>query len=125
MGSSPKSELETPGARHVPRLDDLAANPAYAADLAPDVAQALMSRCVIALAALNARLLSGRENGRGNPAPEGDRRLNVEAAAVRLGVSRDYLYRNAGNLPFTVRIGRSLGFSEAGLEKYMRQRTGR
>ena len=106
-------------------LDGLATNPTYAADLAPDVAQRLMSRCIIALAALNARLLSDQENGRGNPASEGARRLNVEETAARLNVSKDYLYRNAGSLPFTVRIGRSLGFSEAGLEKYMRQRTGR
>jgi excisionase family DNA binding protein len=125
MNIRPQAALEPAGVRGVPRLDEIAANPACAAELAPAVAQALMSRCVIALAVLNARLLSAPENGRGNSAPDGDRRLNVEQAAARLGVSKDYLYRNAGSLPFTVRIGRSLGFSEAGLEKYIRQRTGR
>jgi predicted DNA-binding transcriptional regulator AlpA len=38
---------------------------------------------------------------------------------------RDWLYRQADTLPFTVRIGRSLGFSEQGIEKWLRQRAGR
>ena len=59
------------------------------------------------------------------PHPPTDRRLSVKEAAAKLGVSRDYLYRHADHLPFTVRIGRSLGFSEAGVDRYLRQRSGR
>ena len=54
-----------------------------------------------------------------------DENLSVAAAALRLGVSRDWLYRNAKKLPFTVRIGRKLLFDARGLERWNRQRTGR
>jgi len=54
-----------------------------------------------------------------------DENLSVEDAARRLGVSRDYLYRQAGKLPFAVRIGRRLLFSARGLERWNRQRQGR
>lgn len=52
--------------------------------------------------------------------------LNVSAdeAARRLGLSKDYLYRHADELPFTVKIGRRVLFSARGLEKWNRQRTG-
>jgi excisionase family DNA binding protein len=69
------------------------------------------------------RLMSA--NGGLPPRPPTDRRLNVEEAAEKLGVSKDYLYRHADRLPFTVRIGRGLGFSEAGIDRYLRQRSGR
>ncbi len=51
-----------------------------------------------------------------------DQNLSVEEAAGRLGVSKDYLYRHAERLPFTVRIGRKLLFSARGLEKWNAQR---
>lgn len=108
----------------LPSLDAIATNPACAAELPPDAAHALLSRCVVALAALNGRLLAGTAASNGTP-PEADRRLNVAEAAERLGMSRDYLYRHADTLPFTIRVGRSLGFSAAGIDKYLKQRTGR
>jgi hypothetical protein len=43
-----------------------------------------------------------------------DRRLNVHEPAEKLGVSKDYLCRHADRQPFTVRIGRGLGFYDAG-----------
>jgi excisionase family DNA binding protein len=46
--------------------------------------------------------------------------LDVEAAAQRLGVSRDYLYRHHAGLPFTRRMGKALRFSALGLEKWLR-----
>ena len=42
----------------------------------------------------------------------GDRLLSVEEAAMKLGKSKDYLYRHASKYPFTVRDGRSLRFSQ-------------
>lgn len=54
-----------------------------------------------------------------------DRLLTVEEAAQKLGRSKDWLYRHAGRLPFTVRDGRLLRFSEQGIERYIRQRQGR
>ncbi len=108
----------------IPTLDQIAADPASACDVPPDAARALLSGCIVALAALNARLLAGPAAG-SDAAPEADRRLSVEEAAAKLAMSRHYLYRNADKLPFTVRIGRSIGFSEAGIAKFLRQRAGR
>src|SRR6266436_6593307 len=42
---------------------------------------------------------------------EHDELLDVEAAAERLGVSRDYLYRHSQEYAFTRRQGRKLLFS--------------
>jgi hypothetical protein len=54
------------------------------------------------------------------PAQAQDQLLDVEAAAHRLGVSRDYLYRHHAELPFTRRMGKALRFSVCGIEKYLR-----
>ena len=66
--------------------------------------------------------------GPGAPGPDAagaDHLLTVEEAARALGVSRDWLYRRASKLPFTVRLGRVLRFSAQGLARYCRQRAGR
>jgi excisionase family DNA binding protein len=46
--------------------------------------------------------------------------LGIDDAAEKLGVSRDYLYRNHPSLPFTRRMGKALRFSAAGIEKWLR-----
>jgi predicted DNA-binding transcriptional regulator AlpA len=53
-----------------------------------------------------------------------DRRLNVEEAAAKLGMSKDKLYRRANSFPFTIRIDRSLGFSEQGIDRWLRSKSG-
>jgi predicted DNA-binding transcriptional regulator AlpA len=53
-----------------------------------------------------------------------DRLLNVAEAAVKLGVKPDWLYRHHRSLPFTVRHGRLLRFSELGIDDYIRRRLG-
>jgi excisionase family DNA binding protein len=50
-----------------------------------------------------------------------DELLSIEAAAERLGVSKDYLYRHNG-LPFSRRMGRKLLFSSAGIDAFIRQK---
>ena len=50
-----------------------------------------------------------------------DSLLDVNEAAMRLGVSPHYLYRNHRRFPFTRRMGRSLRFSSAGMEQYIRR----
>jgi predicted DNA-binding transcriptional regulator AlpA len=58
--------------------------------------------------------------------PDGDRLLNVDEAAQKLGLSIDFLYRHADRLPFTVRPSlRQLRFSKVGIEQYIRQRRDR
>jgi predicted DNA-binding transcriptional regulator AlpA len=53
-----------------------------------------------------------------------DQLLKVSAASERLGISRDYLYRNSKNFPFTRKIGRNLLFSSHGIDQYIRQHDG-
>lgn len=50
-----------------------------------------------------------------------DQLLDVAQAADRLGMSTDYVYRHADELPFTRRNGRALRFSSLGIDKYLRQ----
>ena len=50
-----------------------------------------------------------------------DSLLPVDEAAVRLGVSRHYLYRNHQHFSFTRRMGRSLRFSSIGIDQYIRR----
>jgi len=97
----------------------------------PSVIQTLPAEAVASargeLACLDSLLLAHLMNAKGRRA-EGappDRRLSVEEAAAKLGTSKDWLYRHADTLPFTVRIGRGLGFSEVGIDRYLRQRAGR
>jgi excisionase family DNA binding protein len=108
----------------VPTLDSLATDPTQAQALSPDVARVLWTRCVLVQAALLPGLTA--QNGEGAPAvPEADQLLTVEEAARRLGVSKDWVYRRAARLPFTVRLGSALRFSAQGLARYCRQRQGR
>jgi len=74
------------------------------------------------LAALEARVAArlaattGRDDG-------SDRLLTVQQAALVLGMSQDWLYRNADRLPFTRRTGRrALRFSERSLKRYLADR---
>ena len=73
---------------------------------------------------LLARLLTA-SNGTAETWLKRDRLLGVADAAAKLGATRDWVYRNADHLPFTVRLGKKqLRFSEAGIERYIRHRVG-
>lgn len=49
-----------------------------------------------------------------------DKMLTVDEAAMRIGIARDTLYRNADDYPFTRRPRpRSLRFSERGIEEWL------
>lgn len=50
-----------------------------------------------------------------------NRLLKVGEAAQRLGVSQDYLYRNAHRLAFTRRQGRAIRFSSLGIDDFIRE----
>jgi len=49
------------------------------------------------------------------------RNLGVAEAARRLGMSRDWLYRHAAELPFALRIGRRVVFDSVALERWNRK----
>lgn len=50
-----------------------------------------------------------------------DRLLKTDEAAAKLGTTKDYLYRHADQFRFTVRMGRALRFSEAGIDQYIHE----
>ena|SRR5258708_1794790 len=49
------------------------------------------------------------------------RNLDVAEAAKRLGMSIDWLYRHASELPFALRIGRRVVFDSVALERWNRR----
>lgn len=51
-----------------------------------------------------------------------DSLVDIETAAERLGVSRDYLYRNSKQFAFTRRMGRKLVFSSRGIDEHIKKR---
>jgi predicted DNA-binding transcriptional regulator AlpA len=55
------------------------------------------------------------------PTQPPDKLLNVDEAALRLGMSRQYLYNHHKRFAFTRPIGRSLRFSSQGIEHFIRQ----
>ncbi len=80
---------------------------------------ALLARLCVVQAALTTRAVTLALT---HEAPAiGDALLNVRAAAAKLGVSASYLYRHAAKMPFTVRVGRGLRFSAAGIDRYIRE----
>ncbi len=106
-------------------LAEVIADPSRIETLPPELVATLRGELAKLDTLLLAQVLKPYAGSQDEHAGQGDRRLNVQEAAAKLGVTKDYLYRHAGSLPFTVRIGRGLGFSEAGIERYLRQRAGR
>lgn len=56
------------------------------------------------------------------PTPQLAPDLNLDAgeAAKRLGMSKSFVYRNAANFPFAVRMGtRAIKFSSRGIDAYL------
>jgi predicted DNA-binding transcriptional regulator AlpA len=107
----------------VPTLDELAANPDRASDLAPATAAGLLVRLVGVQTVLLSRALASEKDVGGNAGE--DRLLTVSEAATLLSQTEDWLYRHAKQLPFTVRVGNSLRFSHAGIARWIRTRQGR
>ena len=84
----------------------------------------MLAQLAAVQAALAARLLDCEGDCAGKQ-DNGDRLLDVREAAAKLSVTEDWLYRKGDKLPFIIRLGRNIRFSEQGIEKYIRQRTGR
>ena len=116
---------EDAGIRSRSRASTPSRRPGQAAGLPVEATRALLARCALAQGVLVARLLEAAGDGVGPETAGEDHLLNVEAAARTLGVSKDWLYRRAAQLPFTVHMGRSLRFSAQGLARYIRNRAGR
>ncbi|MBI4464509.1 MAG: helix-turn-helix domain-containing protein [Acidobacteria bacterium] len=109
----------------VPKLEDLMNDPGKVKDLPLEAVPNLRAELAKLDSLLLMRLAFPQSNDHTEHSAHGDRLLSVEEAARKLGKSKDHLYRHAGDYAFTVRDGRSLRFSEQGIEKFIRQRMGR
>lgn len=107
----------------VPTLTDLLGDPARISALPMDAVAELRGQIAKLDTLLLSRLLTGEKP---QPGIDGDRLLTAADAAQKLGATKDWLYRHANTLPFAVRVGKKhLRFSEAGMDRYIRQRVGR
>ena len=109
----------------IPKLADLVSDPTKVSLIPSEAVPALRGKLAELDTLLMMRATMAQSNGHGQAHAEGDRLLTAEEAARKLGKSKDALYRHADKYPFTVRDGRSLRFSEQGIEKFIRQRVGR
>jgi predicted DNA-binding transcriptional regulator AlpA len=91
---------------------------------APELPQ-LIGDLEAARAAAWARLTAPGADKRPDAPGQEARNLDVAEAAKRLGISRDWLYRHASELPFALRIGRRVVFDSLALERWNRRHTER
>ena len=104
-----------------PKIEDLIDDPGQVETLSYGQTVDMLARIGALQPILIGRLAS---LGSDHKESKSDTLLNVEEASERLGVSKDWLYRHAKELPFTKRIGhRQLRFSDMGIEKYIRHRS--
>ena len=87
---------------------------------APELPQ-LIGDLEAAKAAAWARLTAPQTEPRTDGPRSEARNLDVTEAAKRLGMSRDWLYRHAAELPFAVKIGRRVVFDSQVLERWNRR----
>jgi predicted DNA-binding transcriptional regulator AlpA len=107
----------------VPTLADLLSDPARISALPREAIADLRGQITKLDTLLLSKLVA---TGDAEVDAQGDRLLTAEETAHKLGTTEDWLYRYANTLPFAVRLGKKhLRFSEAGIERYIRQRTGR
>ena len=109
----------------VPRLEELVADPWQVSMLDAHTARVLRTQAIAALIVLNGHDLDiTRAEIEGHRQQQRDRLLNIDQACEKLGRKKDWLYRHHKELPFTVRHGKPLRFSELGIEEYIRERRG-
>lgn len=109
----------------VPRLDELTADPQRAADLTPEAARALLPRCSEALAQLAALrdvLLVAACANATLRRDTGDRLLDRDAVAARIGKSPSWVEKNTDELPARRRVGGEGVWSERDLDAWIRNR---
>lgn len=109
----------------VPKLADLIDDVGKVAAIPSEAIPDMLGKLEQVKAALWASLMVGNSGNRHGNGQDGDRLLDAKDAAAMLHTSTDYLYRHSSKLPFTVRFGRKVLFSQAGIEKYIRARLGR
>lgn len=102
----------------VPTLDAIAARPDCVRDLPRHALLDLALRCAVVQGAVLAAMTAAAPNATTQPEP--DRLLSAVEAAQILGQRREWVYRHADILPFTVREpGRRPRFSLKGIQAYI------
>jgi excisionase family DNA binding protein len=104
-----------------PTLEGIIRNPTLAASLTVEEIGGFLAQLAAVQTALAAKMIDV-VSGTVTLRPE--RLLKPLEAAERLGVSRNWIYVHAPKLPFTVRFGGRVRFSEKGLERYLANRRG-
>jgi|SRR5579863_2448419 len=116
---------EVAGLQVVPKLDEVAADPAKAGRLDSHTTELLETRAIVVLDVLRKRKLSlAAQTALAERAPRPDRLLSAKEVAKRLGFGVDWVYKKHRDLPFRVRLGTVPRFSEKGLERYIREHQG-
>ena len=110
------------GLKAIPDLADLVKNSDRVSELPLEAVPVIRGELVRIDTLLQMRIAQAGRNGQGDVS---DRLLDVKEVAAKLHLSEDQVYRKAASFPFTVRVGRKLLFSEAGIDRYIRQRAGR
>jgi len=108
----------------VPTVDELASAPELAAILPAGATAALLGRCRVASAALEARLLTlAVEERAPEVTPEPEKMLTIEEAAAVLHKKPQYLYRNKSRFGFIKKIGpRSYLCNAASVQRWLEAR---
>jgi len=109
----------------VPKLEEVAADPAKTGMLDAHATEILETTAITALNALRKRKLTLAAEARlVRRMRRPDRLLNAKEVAERLGFGIDWVYHKQRDLPFRVPLGTVPRFSENGLEEYIRKRQG-
>jgi predicted DNA-binding transcriptional regulator AlpA len=105
----------------IPTLDSLMTDPGLVQTLPAHVVDHILIQVTSLLPLLVAKAHAVTTTQKSQ---QEDRLLSIEEAAAILGKTKDWLYRHADSLPFTVREGRLLRFSNNGIQKYIHARLG-
>ena len=125
MPSHPAGHSSPPEKRHVDArqvshlacLAEFIGDPRAVSEIPPETIPDILGEIERLRALLWAQMVAPGAKGRGEATAAEDTLLKPAEAAQRLGMSRDFLYRNADKLPFTRRLGpRRLRFSSLGIE---------
>jgi hypothetical protein len=103
-----------------PSLDEVERDLASAGALPPEVRRAVMLRCLALIGACAVGWEAPTP-----PAREPDRVLLIDEAAARLGMTKDFLYRNWATLHLGYKdVDGHVKFPLSKVERYLRTRTG-
>ena len=83
----------------IPKLEELVADPDKVSLLPPEAVPNLRAELAHLDSLLLMRLAFPQNNCQGQVQGSGDRLLGAKQTAERMGVSLDYIYKNADNLP--------------------------